>query len=709
MQQERTETAETTKNLCDNLVTVETYQGLSERIKGFQRIKEAVGNNPIIGFIDPLIVTENVYSEFKTNGTSEKFAQLTQKIWGYLNGESNPLIVRRLFHNRSGHDQPGPRSPKITTCEQLSFEIIKMYQFFDEYYQPEEVVPEIMVHHLIDAGDPPMYLLPNLPFPGGTVAALREDTFRVVAAFGADESIGNFSADKWTVELNESGTFSATSKIAYKDASSIADPKSAPGYDFIDDEKEFKTIFIPKLYRDIPSLSPTQIMALTEVCSRLTSEFGLYRLEFDGTRINGQEKLVVIEADLNPVFEIPHSVEAIIGSGKTMPIKIFNPTMVNTIETNTNYLVHIPRKYLGRGRADQDLLTTYAGRAKRRNSKLIIFAGTDVVTQHKVQMFNNADHATIAVEDQQFTEGEEIILHCKDGKLTWERKNPILDSDSLENEPIEKIGGKAYGLAKLEKHGFTTAPYFVIDTSLFSRLIQELDLADIVENLDDCQEEDIEGISGTLTNAIRNYKGSELESIKDQLEEALEEIGVNSFFVRSSATCEDSRISYSGDFDTVENVEKQNIAQAILQVLASAYNVSALEDSLTHGTNHSQVKMAVIVQKAVEAQKAGIIFTADPQTKNKKLMIIEAVKGFGKNIADGTARSVHRISVDKKLKQVSNQSYKVKACLNDDEIRTLAKLGMEIEKRMKDGSQDIEWAIDEAGQIYILQSRHLRI
>src|SRR3989304_9829703 len=79
------------------LKEVSTYTGVSETIKGFQRIREAIGQTPGIKSIDPAILLEDVYFEYKNNDISAGLKKIVQAIWDHLDGDQHPLIVRRLF------------------------------------------------------------------------------------------------------------------------------------------------------------------------------------------------------------------------------------------------------------------------------------------------------------------------------------------------------------------------------------------------------------------------------------------------------------------------------------------------------------------------------------------------------------------------------------------------------------------------------------
>ncbi len=178
-----------------------SYTGRSERIKGLRTIKGAIKDIPGIQTIDPIILLKEVYREYEDHGISDKLKASVQFTWQSLEGDSYPLIVRRLFPDEKGEAQSGPRSGNVTSSDELLIEVEKFYKYYDQHYLGKDVLPEIMIHRVIDAGNPPKQESPFLPHSGGDVVCLGDNKFQVRATFGADESVQGFPADAWEVEF----------------------------------------------------------------------------------------------------------------------------------------------------------------------------------------------------------------------------------------------------------------------------------------------------------------------------------------------------------------------------------------------------------------------------------------------------------------------------------------------------------------------------
>lgn len=692
------------------IVDVESYSGRSERIKGFQRLREAIGNIAGVKYVQPIILLEEANKEYKENGLSDKFKSIVQTVWDRLDGDHYPLIVRRVFPDKDGKDQDGPRSGKLTSRDNLLSEVVNFYRFFDENYLGKDVLPEIMVHRIVDASEPPKYDSPRLPFPGGVVVHLGQNRFQVEATFGADESVRNFPTDQWIVEFKPNGSFTVEPKLlAKKDKSRIAG-FSANQYRCVEGQADqsFRTIFLPEKFHEVWSLNGLQVVSLAEVCHRLTELYGPYRLEFDGTRVGDDEQLFIIEAAFDPPMETPDWFRAEFSSGAIKPVRVFDEALIEKNSENEIVVVYIPPIYLGRDQEEQDLLNQFAAVTKAKGTKLVVLAGTNASSHHAVYMFQSSGHAADTVgKVEEFQDGEEVWIFSRENRISWER-NPIVLHTNIQGKTVEEIGGKALGLQKLERHGLQTSPYFVIETSLFRRIIEELGLDSMISSLDSLDITDVETIkvmTDSLMKKIREYQGDILKSLEDNLDRAFSQIGGERFFVRSSATCEDGAYPFPGVFATIGNIGKENIPKAILDVIISTFRRGAVSQIRTHRIKLSETGMAVVIQRAVNSQKAGTMFTADKETKDMNTMKIEAAEGFGENVVGGVAAIIDIISIEKRTGEIKNYVFTKDTILEPDEVRKLVELGTEVERSFNEGPQDIEWAIDETGEIFLLQAR----
>ncbi|MDP4118654.1 MAG: phosphoenolpyruvate synthase [Bacillota bacterium] len=168
------------------------------------------------------------------------------------------------------------------------------------------------------------------------------------------------------------------------------------------------------------------------------------------------------------------------------------------------------------------------------------------------------------------------------------------------------------------------------------------------------------------------------------------------FAVRSSATAEDlPDASFAGQMDSFLNVSGYDaILSAVEKCRASLYSERAV--SYREKNNISAPKMAVVVQEMVQAKFAGVMFTADPVSSDRRTTVIEAVEGLGEELVSG---------------RKTPETYKIKdgnitgsrTFLTDEQIKKLVSIGKIIEKEYGN-PQDIEWCLAK-GEFHIVQAR----
>ena len=169
--------------------------------------------------------------------------------------------------------------------------------------------------------------------------------------------------------------------------------------------------------------------------------------------------------------------------------------------------------------------------------------------------------------------------------------------------------------------------------------------------------------------------------------------------VRSSATGEDgAEHSFAGQYDTVLGVvTPEDFAAAVGRCA-----VSVASDRAAAYGGPEPVEMHVVVQRMVDARAAGVVFTADPTTGRRDLLVIDAIAGLGEALVDGSAVSDHLVLTSDGTQAVRDVGDNP-VLSNDevDQIRTGAMQAAEHWGR----PMDLEWAIDQAGKLWWLQAR----
>ncbi|WNG40033.1 phosphoenolpyruvate synthase [Archangium violaceum] len=306
----------------------------------------------------------------------------------------------------------------------------------------------------------------------------------------------------------------------------------------------------------------------------------------------------------------------------------------------------------------------------------------------------------------------------------------VLGFQDLDKTKRMVVGGKGANLGELSKiDGIRVPDGFCISTEAFKRIIGEISsIGDLLDQLSLLKAEDrdkISNLSGEIRSAI---EGEAIpEDILEDITRLLSRLGEeNAYAIRSSATAEDlPTASFAGQQDTYLNIiGKKAILAHISKCWASLFTERAVTYRLQNGFDHRKVLLSVVVQKMVFPQVAGILFTADPVTSNRKVSSIDAGFGLGEALVSGLVNAdVYKVRggelIDKKvstkklaihaLKDGGTKALAIeperqnKQALTDEQILRLARMGRKVEEHFG-CPQDIEWCL-VGDEFYLVQSR----
>jgi phosphoenolpyruvate synthase/pyruvate phosphate dikinase len=306
----------------------------------------------------------------------------------------------------------------------------------------------------------------------------------------------------------------------------------------------------------------------------------------------------------------------------------------------------------------------------------------------------------------------------------------VLSFQEIDKTKLAMVGGKGANLGELSSiNGIQVPEGFCVTTEAYKKITENnQELTSLLDELTCLQAEDRKNI-GEISAKIRTV----IESIaisKDIAEEIaayLTNFGEkDAFAVRSSATAEDlPTASFAGQQDTYLNIiGKEAILKHISKCWASLFTERAVIYRLQNGFDHRKVHLSVVVQKMVFPQAAGILFTADPITSNRKVSSIDAGFGLGEAMVSGLVNpDIYKVCngkvIDKKISTKKLAIYALKdggtkeqeiepekqnrQALTDEQILSLARMGRKIEQHFGP-PQDIEWCLVD-DTFYIVQSR----
>jgi hypothetical protein len=307
----------------------------------------------------------------------------------------------------------------------------------------------------------------------------------------------------------------------------------------------------------------------------------------------------------------------------------------------------------------------------------------------------------------------------------------ILPFAAIDRGALPMAGGKAANLGELVRAGFQVPDGFCVTTAAYEMVAANAGLESTLAALAAADAEDTERLAGLATEARSYLSGANVPDVLGRaIAEAYGELGDGApvpVAVRSSATAEDlPGASFAGQQDTYLNVVGgESLLDAVRRCWASLWTDRAVSYRATNGIDPRGVRLAVVVQRMVEASVAGVLFTANPVTGKRRRAVIDASPGLGEAVVSGmvnpdhfvvdtaTGTIVERRLGDKRVavvpagrgtERVELAPNEGEASLSDAHIQALAKLGARVEEHYA-APQDTEWAIDGEGKIWLLQAR----
>jgi len=307
---------------------------------------------------------------------------------------------------------------------------------------------------------------------------------------------------------------------------------------------------------------------------------------------------------------------------------------------------------------------------------------------------------------------------------------------------IQLVGGKCANLGELTAKGVTVPPGFAVTADAFRRFLEETKIGEVIQKTltngegprDPKQyEEASEEIRKIIESApMPSDIASEVRSAYRDLERKTGNSQVK-VAVRSSATSEDlPDASFAGQQDTYLNVKGEDaLVHYVQKCWSSLYTPRAIFYREEKGFPHEKVLISVGVQKMVDSEVSGVIFTLDPVNGDPSKIIIESSWGLGEALVAGVVRPdrfivdkgtlqiVHKEIVPKMVEHVPNHETGLTmerevsaerrnaASLGDEQVVELARLARDIEDHYQT-PQDVEFAVERSKsghKVYVVQTR----
>ena len=314
----------------------------------------------------------------------------------------------------------------------------------------------------------------------------------------------------------------------------------------------------------------------------------------------------------------------------------------------------------------------------------------------------------------------------------------VLRLAQITAETAQLAGGKMAHLGGLAADLALPVPEgFVVTAAAFARFMTHSGLLlQVRERLATVRIEDLAEIEQASAEICGLIAAAELPpelaaSIRDAVAHLAAEAPGAGLAVRSSAVWEDGEFSFAGQYSSCLNVPAGDVERRYKEVVGSLFTPRAIFYYRTKGFAEEEMAMAVGVMRMVAARAGGVLYTRDPLEPGREVMVINGVWGLGTGVVDGAAPAdnfavdrasgaiVERRVAEKPTREVVDAGGgihredvsaqdRAAPCLTDDQAAELGRYGAALETRFG-GPQDVEWALDGTGRLWILQSRPLQL
>jgi len=308
--------------------------------------------------------------------------------------------------------------------------------------------------------------------------------------------------------------------------------------------------------------------------------------------------------------------------------------------------------------------------------------------------------------------------------------NYVLGFPEVDQTQVALVGAKGAHLAELARiDGIRVPAGFCVTTEAFRRVVADApSIVDGLDRLARLNPDDREAIRTLSADVVRNFGEITIpDDVAAAITNSLTRLGDQTgYAIRSSATAEDlPTASFAGLQDTYLNVMgSEAILEHVSRCWASLFTERAVTYRMRNGFDDRNISMAVVVQQMVNPEGAGVLFTADPVTSNRKVTSVEATFGLGESLVSGLVNAdMYRVRDGEVITTVvATKKFAIRSSpaggtreeeidperqeqpvLTNAQVVHLAELGLRIEAHFG-CPQDIEWCLAEDG-FEIVQSR----
>jgi pyruvate,water dikinase len=312
-------------------------------------------------------------------------------------------------------------------------------------------------------------------------------------------------------------------------------------------------------------------------------------------------------------------------------------------------------------------------------------------------------------------------------------RNLVVWLKDVDKEDAHHVGEKAANLGEMIQAGFPVPGGFAITASAYSQFLHlnklETKIGHLLNTINYNDPNSLDQVSKHIKNIINVSEiPKEISTSIFNFYEHMDAASTSPLVaIRRSAISENSKeTSHTGQQETFLNVSGESALIAkVREAWASLFEAGSIYYRHQNNISHTSTKITLAIQKMVESEVSGIMFTIDPVTNNRNTIVIEAIYGLGEYIAQGHVTPDH-YEIDKNTggithKTIANQNVRFvksgtvnkeekvpkslqnKQKITDEDIQTLATFAKKLEEHYY-FPQDCEWA-KEKGKFFIVQTK----
>jgi pyruvate,water dikinase len=321
----------------------------------------------------------------------------------------------------------------------------------------------------------------------------------------------------------------------------------------------------------------------------------------------------------------------------------------------------------------------------------------------------------------------EAMMPASEAAVAGDERLVVLFHE-VDRASLALVGGKGANLGELSRAGFPVPPGFCVTTTAYEHAAAGAALEPALDALDDAANLPPDRLAALAAQARAALLEAPIPAaVEAAIRAAYAALG-GPVAVRSSATAEDTaEASFAGQQDTYLNIVGADaVVDAVRRCWASLWTDRAVVYRTRNGIDHRGVRLAAVVQALVDAAVSGVLFTANPLTNRRNQAVIDATPGLGEALVSGMVNPDHFV-VDTPTLTISERRLAAKhvairpqsgggiaeialgeagaaASVTDEQAVAVARLGASVEAHYG-APQDIEWALDERGKLWLLQAR----